>query len=190
MRSVLETRISVGRSLIHKVSKEESEMKAQLICAAMIVFTAVNLNCDNSAFASEEDDVAVCAASHQFYAALNELFTGETESMKAVWSHEDDVTFMGPDGSFLHGWKPVSAEWEKTAALKLGGKVEPADMRIVVGEELAILTNYEIGENIGPDGKVQKVKIRATSTFRKENGTWKMIGHHTDLLSFLKKSAD
>lgn len=162
-------------------------MKSRLISAAMIVFTAVSFNYENSASASEEDHVAVCTAGHQFYAALNELFTGETASMKTVWSHADDITFMGPDGSFLHGWKPVLAEWEKTAALKLGGKVEPADMRIVVGGELAILTNYEIGKNIGPDGKEEKVKIRATSTFRKENGTWKMIGHHTDLLPFLAK---
>ena len=36
-----------------------------------------------------------------------------------------------------------------------------------------------------PDGKPQAVSIRATNLFRKEDGTWKMIGHHTDLLPFL-----
>lgn len=165
-------------------------MKLQLVSIAMIVFSAISLNGQKAASASEQDEAEVCAAAQQFYTALNQLFTGEVACMKEVWSHQDDITFMGPDGSFLHGWKPVSAEWEKTAALKLGGKVEPTEMRITAGEKLAILTNYEIGENIGPDGKVQKVKIRATSTFRKENGEWKMIGHHTDLLSFLKKSTD
>ncbi|WP_339731261.1 nuclear transport factor 2 family protein [uncultured Gimesia sp.] len=162
-------------------------MKLQLICAAMIVFSAVSFNCQKTASASEQDQAEVCAAAQQFYTALNQLFTGEVACMKEVWSHQDDVTFMGPDGSYLHGWKPVLAEWEKTAALKLGGKVEPTEMRIIAGEEIAVLTNYEIGQNIGPDGKVEKVKIRATSTFRKENGEWKMIGHHTDLLPFLTK---
>ncbi|MFH1303443.1 MAG: nuclear transport factor 2 family protein [Planctomycetota bacterium] len=162
-------------------------MKLQLLSIAMIVFSAVSMNCEQTATAGEQEEAEVCAAAQQFYVALNQLFTGEVACMKEVWSHQDDITFMGPDGSYLQGWKPVLAEWEKTAALKLGGKVEPSEMRITAGVELAVLTNYEIGENNGPDGKVQKVKIRATSTFRKENGEWKMIGHHTDLLSFLAK---
>jgi hypothetical protein len=29
------------------------------------------------------------------------------------------------------------------------------------------------------------VSIRATNLFRKEDGSWKMIGHQTDLLPFL-----
>jgi ketosteroid isomerase-like protein len=31
----------------------------------------------------------------------------------------------------------------------------------------------------------EKVSIRATNIYRKENGQWKMIGHHTDLLPYL-----
>ncbi|WP_145312280.1 YybH family protein [Gimesia fumaroli] len=164
-------------------------MKPVLSSIVIIAFTVISLYCQKSASANEQDEADVCAAAQQFYTALNQLFTGEVACMKEVWSHQDDITFMGPDGSLLHGWKSISAEWEKTAALKLGGKVEPTEMRIITGEKLAILTNYEVGHNIGPDGKEFKVKIRATSTFRKENGTWKMIGHHTDLLPFLTKSS-
>jgi len=29
--------------------------------------------------------------------------------------------------------------------------------------------------------------IRSTTTFRKEGGQWKVVGHHTDPLAFLKK---
>ncbi len=28
------------------------------------------------------------------------------------------------------------------------------------------------------------VSLRATNVFSKENGAWKMIGHHTDMLPF------
>jgi ketosteroid isomerase-like protein len=42
----------------------------------------------------------------------------------------------------------------------------------------------EPSENTDAEGKSKKVSIRATSLFRKESGKWKMIGHHTDLLSF------
>jgi hypothetical protein len=57
------------------------------------------------------------------------MFTGELQPMKEVWSHKDDVTYMGPGGGFRLGWKAVLADWEKQAALKLGGKVEPKDIR-------------------------------------------------------------
>ena len=43
----------------------------------------------------------------------------------------------------------------------------------------------ERGSNL-VDEKEQKVSLRATTTFRKENGLWKVIGHHTDTLPYLE----
>ena len=137
------------------------------------------------ALAAESDEKAVANAAAQFYAALNEMFTGELAQMKKVWSHADDVTYMGPGGGFQVGWNQVLKNWEAQAALKLGGKVEPAEMRITVGTEIAVVSCYEKGENTNAKGETQKVSIRATNIFRNENGEWKMIGHHTDLLSYL-----
>ena len=71
--------------------------------------------------------------------------------------------------------------------MKLGGEVKPKDMRITAGRDLAVVSNYEIGENAGPKGKSRKVEIRATNVFRKEDGHWKTIGHHTDMLPFLQE---
>jgi ketosteroid isomerase-like protein len=58
-------------------------------------------------------------------------------------------------------------------------------MWVFTGQDLSITQNYEKGENTDQDGKVVPVLIRATNIFRKEMGEWKMISHHTDLLSFL-----
>jgi len=137
--------------------------------------------------AAEADEKAVRNAVAQFYAALNEMFTGELGQMKKVWSHADDVTYMGPGGGFQVGWNDVLKNWEAQAAMKLGGKVEPAEIRITVGTDLAVVSNYEKGENINAKGERQKVSIRATNIFRKEDGAWKMIGHHTDLLPYLEQ---
>ena len=104
-----------------------------------------------------------------------------------VWSHADDVTYMGPTGGVEHGWSAVLKNWQGQAALKLGGRVEPADMQAVIGRDLAVVTAYEQGENTNADGKVARVKLRATNIFRKEGGQWKMIGHHTDPLPYLAK---
>ncbi len=133
------------------------------------------------------DEQAVELAASQFYVALNALFTGDVKPMTEVWSHANNVTYMGPVGGFQVGWNQVRANWEAQAALKLGGEVHSERMRITVGQDIAVIHNFEVGENMNTAGKIRKVSIRATSVFRKEQGRWKMIGHHTDLLPFLKK---
>ncbi len=153
----------------------------------VILLFVVALLSARTSIASEDDKKGVNDAVKQFYVALNAMFTGDLEPMKKVWSHADDVTYMGPSGGFRIGWDQVISDWEAQAAMKLGGEVKPKDMRITVGRGLAIVSNYEIGENSGSDRKPQEVRIRATNLFRKEDGKWKMIGHHTDLLPFLEK---
>jgi ketosteroid isomerase-like protein len=56
---------------------------------------------------------------------------------------------------------------------------------VTASPQLGVAVYYEKGENI-IDGKVQPVSIRATTTFRNENGQWKVIGHHTDTLAYLQ----
>lgn len=134
-----------------------------------------------------DNKAAVLAANNQFYAALNKLFTGDVAAIKAIWSHADDVTYMGPTGGFEHGWSAVLKNWEGQAALKLGGRVEPTDVQMVVGKNIAVVSDYEQGENTNANGKVERLKLRATNIFRKEGRQWKMVGHHTDLLPYLAK---
>jgi len=139
--------------------------------------------------AAQADETAVLAATDKFYAALNALFTGDSEPMKQVWSHSDDVTYMGPAGGLQKGWPAVLAIWEETAAMKLGGKVVPESMLVTAGQDIGITHNYEVGENFDKDGNLQKVSIRATNIFRQEAGEWKMVGHHTDLLPYLEEQS-
>lgn len=107
--------------------------------------------------------------------------------MKDVWSHADDVTYMGPVGGFQKGWTAVLADWQDQAAMQLGGSVQPEDMHVNVGQDVALTHNWEKGRNVGAEGRVEVASIRATNVFRKEGGAWKMIGHHTDLLPHLAK---
>ncbi|MCA9101264.1 MAG: DUF4440 domain-containing protein [Planctomycetales bacterium] len=131
------------------------------------------------------DTRAVADAAGKFYAALNELFEGNVQPMEQVWSHAADVAYMGPGGGMQVGWDEVLANWRMQAARKLGGEVHPEKMRVNVGQDLAVARNFEVGENV-VDGEPRRVRIRATSLFRRENDQWKMIGHHTDLLPFLE----
>jgi ketosteroid isomerase-like protein len=139
-----------------------------------------------AARAAGPDETAVRAANDRFYSALNAMFAGEIAPMEAVWSHADDVTYMGPDGKFLVGWSDVSDNWTKQAGLKLGGEIREESVQLKVGTDLATVECREVGENL-VDGKATPVSLRATNVYRKENGQWRMIGHHTDKLPFLEK---
>ncbi|MSR34106.1 MAG: nuclear transport factor 2 family protein [Phycisphaerales bacterium] len=156
---------------------------AASLCVAAILGVA---NQASAQAAAPEKEAREAVA--QFYTALNALFTGDMKPMNDVWSHADDVTYMGPAGGFQVGWKNVSEELVHQAAMKLGGKIEPSDIHVIAfGGALAIVSNYEKGENINTAGKKFPVSIRVTTTFRCEGGKWKMIGHHTDLLPSLVK---
>jgi ketosteroid isomerase-like protein len=155
------------------------------VLAAAVCCTATACLADDETSQAEETQ-AVERAAAEFYASLNTLFSGDFEPMEKVWSHADDVTYMGPAGGFQVGWDAVLANWQAQAAKKLGGKIEPAETRFLVGDDLAFVVGFERGEN-SIYGQPVPVSIRATSVFRKENGQWKMIGHHTDILPFLQK---
>lgn len=152
-----------------------------LLCASLALV-------ELSACTHKPDLVGVQKANDQFYAALNILFTGDSGPMESFWSHADSINYMGPQGGTLVGWSQVHEEWKRQASKKLGGKVVPQHVHITVEDDLAVVIDTETGENVGPDGQPLKVSIRATNVYRKEDGAWRMIGHHTDLLPFLAKS--
>lgn len=127
---------------------------------------------------STEDEVR--NASNQFYAALNKMVNGSSQSLSDIWSHSSSVTTMHPIGGREIGWKDVWATWDQTAQVASEGQVRLEDQFIRVFGDLA----YEIGvENAGFSIAGQKVtdKVRVTNIYQKENGTWKIIHHHSDL---------
>jgi len=149
------------------------------------VFMLINIE----SFSSSESEKGVKEAATQFYSALNTVFKGDVSPMVEVWSHAPDVTYLGPQGDILIGWEQVRKAWEEQAALKLGGQINPEDMHITVGDKISITQNYERGTSY-VDGKPVKVNIRATNIFRLEEGKWKMISHHTDIIPSLGKSVE
>ena len=139
----------------------------------------------NADAVSPDDTQGVERATAQFYKSLNLLFAGDSSAMKQVWSHSDDVTYMGPAGGMEIGWQRVSANWDAQAALRLGGEVVPDEIHTTFANEMAVVQCREVGHNLDTQGRPVQVSIRATNIFRKENAQWKMISHHTDLLPFL-----
>ena len=114
-----------------------------------------------------------------FYRALGLIFQGDTDAMAEVWSHADDITYMGPLGHLLVGWSSISKSWAEQARTITGGPVVPEEVRFFRSTDLGVVVGFERGA-IQVGSESQTVDIRATSTYRCEAGQWRMIGHHTD----------
>ena len=119
-------------------------------------------------------------ASEQFYTALNRIANGDASSMADAWSHSATVTTMHPIGGREVGWDEVKGPWGQVAQLASDGQVNLNDQLIQVSGDMA----YEVGTEQGQAtmaGEQVVFNQRVTNIYRRENGAWKIVHHHTDL---------
>lgn len=114
-----------------------------------------------------------------FYAALNRVFANDPEPMRAIWSHADDVTQMGPMGDLVVGWRTIEAGWIGQSKVMQGGEVLPHDVHVFASGDLGVTVGLERGFVV-IGGQRSVVAARSTNLFRREGGSWQLIGHHVD----------
>ncbi len=114
-----------------------------------------------------------------FYDALDSVFAGDAGPMGQVWSHAADITCMGPAGDLLVGWPPIEATWVAQAGVVESGTVRPEGIHVFASGDLGVSVGFEHG-HVVIGGRSSNVHARATNVFRREDGVWRMIGHHTD----------
>ena len=156
--------------------------KTGLILVLLALFFTVG-----SSGASDNEEEAVSKALDGFYASLNAMFTGDAEAAKEVWSQSDDIAYMGADGGYQIGWEAMYEDWQKQAKLKIGGKVQHMNVHVNVGKDIAVTHQLVKSVDTEASGVNKHSALRASSVFRKEDGKWKMIGHHVDVIPKLKK---
>jgi ketosteroid isomerase-like protein len=132
---------------------------------------------------TDKNDIhAIEQATEEWYRVLNAMLNGDPEPFSELWSHADDVTYMGANGNLLTGWNAVFADWKQQAKVFLQGKVEPSDVHVSVCGNMGMSCAFSNGTQHYPDGSVEEAILRESSVFRKEEGCWKMISHHADTL--------
>jgi ketosteroid isomerase-like protein len=122
----------------------------------------------------------VYEASKKFYAGLNRMANGESNSLSDAWSHNKSVTAMHPIGGREVGWDAVKNSFDQVANVASEGKVELKDQMIYILGEAA----YEVGieqAKFKIAGQEVKGEIRVTNIYHREDGIWKMVHHHTDI---------
>jgi ketosteroid isomerase-like protein len=137
--------------------------------------TQLNLGEQNM---STEDQVR--KASEKFYAALNSMANGDAGPLADSWSHSTAVTTMHPIGGREVGWAEVEGPWGQVGQLASGGQINLNDQLIHVSGDMAYEVGLEQGQFTLASEHVD-IDHRVTNVYRRENGDWKIVHHHTDI---------
>jgi ketosteroid isomerase-like protein len=116
------------------------------------------------------------------HAAITKQSQGQPEPFLELWSHADDVTIMAAIGGYQVGFDAVRDLL--TAASKTqqfdGWRAE--NIATVLNEGLAFTVELEHYAHT-VDGEDKGMTLRATQIYRQEDGQWRVIHRHGDILT-------
>jgi ketosteroid isomerase-like protein len=119
-------------------------------------------------------------AADAFYAAGNQLLAGEADAFAAIWSETDDISHLGPTGAMCTGRIALMEQFARESAMGFRGTLVADDRRFVESTTLGYVVCIERTSGMTQAGEAIQSDIRATTIFRRENGHWRAIHHHTD----------
>jgi ketosteroid isomerase-like protein len=120
----------------------------------------------------------------QYHEALDVLVRGRPDPMKALFSRADDVVLANPFGPAVRGWEPASAGLDYASSRFSDGELSGFDrLASYVADDLATIYEVEHGKVSVGGGPLTEWSLRTTTTFRREDGTWKVAHRHADPIS-------
>jgi ketosteroid isomerase-like protein len=118
----------------------------------------------------------------EYHRAGREITNGNPEVYKALYSRRDDVTLANPFGPPASGWAEASATLDRAAENYQDGEVVGFEnVSTVITPDLAYtveLENYRA--RVGGAEQLAPVSVRVTTSFRREDGVWKVVHRHAD----------
>jgi ketosteroid isomerase-like protein len=117
-----------------------------------------------------------------------EITRGNSDVYKSLWSRRDDVTLANPFGPPVRGWEEVSARLDLAASYYRDGRdYEFENVATVITPELAYTVEIErMLTRVGESDELTRISIRATTVFRREDGTWKVTHRHGDPITTMR----
>jgi len=110
-----------------------------------------------------------------FYEALER---GDLEAMMEVWSADDEVSCIHPDGPRLTGYERVRENWAQIFRSGQRLQVHLSDQVIVSGVMFSV---HSLHENIlvrGAPGQAGRSIVVATNVYMRSASGWRMVLHH------------
>jgi len=118
----------------------------------------------------------------QYHKSLDEFSRGNSQSVKSLYSHGDDVFLANPFGFVAIGWSEVSNALDFASSKFKDGEVKNFQLiaKYLNAELLIIFEIEKWNAKVGGREEVSSFDLRVTTTFRKEGSNWKMIHRHAD----------
>ncbi len=113
---------------------------------------------------------------------LSHQVRGDSPPFQAMWSHADDVAILGAIGSYSQGWEDVSThlfaasrslDWSDLSVERLL-TIARGDLAVTV-----VLEHMTREVDAEPDART----LRTTQAYRRENGEWRLIVRHANLVT-------
>jgi ketosteroid isomerase-like protein len=126
----------------------------------------------------EEHDLPL----EEYHRAGREITNGNPEVYKGLYSRRDDVTLANPFGPPVSGWREVSATLDRAAKNYRDGEVVGFEnVSTVITSNLAYTVELEsYRARVGGAEELTPLSLRVTTTFRREDGVWKVVHRHAD----------
>ncbi len=158
---------------------DESQRRGETSTMAPMGPIAV-VDSDITGAAMELEDVI-----REYHAGAGDFARGNPEPIKALFSHREDVTLANPFGPAVRGWSSVSERLDYASSRMSDGEVSDVQtLAMYVSDDLACGLEIERWRSrIGDREEVTAFELRVTTTFRREDETWKIVHRHADPIS-------
>ena len=113
--------------------------------------------------------------------AIIQQSQGHPEPFLELWSRADDVSIMAAIGGYQVGFEEVSKLLTAASKTQSFDSWSAENLVTILGVDLAISIELEhYGRHT--DSGEEKMSLRATQVYRREDGEWKVIHRHGDIL--------
>jgi serine phosphatase RsbU (regulator of sigma subunit) len=132
----------------------------------------------------------------RYHRSMDELSRGDPEPAKVLWAEAEDVTLSNPFGPPRRGRQAVLDGLDYVSGRMSDGKVTGVDeIARYTSDELAVVLEVEhwsvrFRTKFGDGEEVVPYDMRATTTFRREGDTWKIVHRHSDPIGDLHPGLD
>jgi ketosteroid isomerase-like protein len=118
----------------------------------------------------------------QYHAALDAFSRGDPAPVKTLYSRRDDVTLANPFGYIVRGWTQVSEALDFASSRFRDGEAKGFQpIAEYLAPELATILETERWKaRVSGRAEIASFDLRVTTTFRWEDGAWKLVHRHGD----------
>ena len=119
---------------------------------------------------------------NQYHKALEDFVKGNSQPLKNLFSHQEDIVLANPWGPHVVGWKKVSERLDLAASKYKDGSAR--DIETIANYSTDnLVTIYELEKwnaKVSGGNEISTFDLRVTSTFGMDGDDWKIIHRHAD----------